>query len=134
MDPVDRFHFPDLKPFAVPADFSEYIARLKEWFPHEAAAMDSYFAELRLACLYGLLYYFKRVPNEYAARLEHCTMAEKLDEHFRDPKLKALLLADTPHWDLCRTAPRISLTRCFGSRIFLEITILRAARRNSLTI
>src|SRR5215467_8778534 len=98
MDPVDQFHFPDSKPFAVPADFSAYITRLKEWFPHEAAAVDSYFADLRQAYLSGLLYYFKGIPNEYAARLEHCTMTEKLDQHFRDPKLKAILLADTPHW------------------------------------
>jgi phytoene dehydrogenase-like protein len=98
MDPVDQFHFPDSKPFAVPADFSTYIAKLKDWFPHEAAAVDSYFAELRQAYLYGLLYYFKGVPTDYAKRREHCTMSQKLDEHFRDPKLKAILLADTPHW------------------------------------
>jgi len=98
MDPVDQFHFPDSKPFAVPADFSAYIARLKEWFPREAAAVDSYFAELRQAYLYGLLYYFKSIPTGYAKRLEHCTMSQKLDEHFGDPKLKAILLADTPHW------------------------------------
>lgn len=98
MDPVDQFHFPDSKPFAVPADFSAYIVRLKEWFPHEAPAVDGYFAELRQAYLYGLLYYFKGVATEHAGRLEHCTMSQKLDEHFRDPKLKAVLMADTPHW------------------------------------
>jgi phytoene dehydrogenase-like protein len=98
MDPVDQFHFPGSKPFAVPANFSDYILRLKEWFPHEAAAVDAYFAELRQAYLYGLLYYFKDVSNDYAARMENCTMAGKLDEYFRDPKLKTVLLADTPHW------------------------------------
>ena len=98
MDPVDQFHFPGWPPFAVPADFNEYIARLKNWFPHEAGAIDAYFAELRQAYLYGLLYYFKGISNDYALRLERYTMAEKLDEHFRDPQLKAILLADTPHW------------------------------------
>jgi phytoene dehydrogenase-like protein len=98
MDPVDQFHLPGSKPFAVPANFSDYILRLKEWFPYEAASVDAYFAELRQAYLYGLLYYFKDVSNDYAARMENCTMAGKLDEYFRDPKLKTILLADTPHW------------------------------------
>jgi phytoene dehydrogenase-like protein len=98
MDPVDQFHFPDSEPFAVPANFSDYLALLKERFPHEAHAVDAYFAELRQAYLYGLLYYFKGVQNDHADRLEGWTMSGKLDEHFRDPKLKALLMADAPHW------------------------------------
>lgn len=98
MDPVDQFHFPESEPFAVPANFAAYIARLKERFPDEAAAIDAYFAELRQAYLYGLLFYFKGVSNEYAERVEHCTMGGKLDACFRNPKLKAILLADTPHW------------------------------------
>src|SRR5215471_14723625 len=47
MDPVDQFHFPDSKPFAVPANLSDYLARLKQWFPRESEAVDSYFTELR---------------------------------------------------------------------------------------
>ena len=98
MDPVDRFHLPNLPAFAVPADFGEYLAKLKDWFPEEAAAIDRYFAELRQAYLYGLLYYFKGVDNEQARKLERYTIAQKLDEHFRDPRLKAVLMADAPHW------------------------------------
>ena len=98
MDPVDQFHFPGLKPFSVPANFADYIAKLKQWFPNEAANVDAYFAELRQAYLYGLLYYFKGVTNDCADRLEQCTMGGKLDQHFRDLKLKAILSADTPHW------------------------------------
>ncbi|HWP86153.1 MAG TPA: NAD(P)/FAD-dependent oxidoreductase [Terriglobia bacterium] len=98
MDPVDRFHLPHLPAFAVPADFGAYLAKLKEWFPAEAAAIDGYFAELRQAYLYGLLYYFKGVDNDQARRLERYTIAQKLDEHFRDPRLKAVLMADAPHW------------------------------------
>lgn len=98
MDPVDQFHFPGSQPFAVPANFADYIERLKQWFPHETPAIESYFAELRQAYLYGLLYYFKGTSNDCTERLEHLTMAAKLDEHFRDPKLKAILMADTPHW------------------------------------
>ena len=48
--------------------------------------------------MYGLLYYFKGVDNERARKFEQYTMTDKLDEHFRDPRLKALLMADTPHW------------------------------------
>jgi phytoene desaturase len=98
MDPVDRFHLPNLPTFEVPAEFADYLEKLKTWFPEEAGAIDRYFAELRQAYLYGLLYYFKGVDNEQARRLERYTISEKLDEHFRDPRLKAVLMADTPHW------------------------------------
>ena len=50
--------------------------------------------------LYGLLYYFKGVANERVERLQHFTVAQKIDEHFRDPRLKALLVADSPHWGI----------------------------------
>ncbi len=98
MDPVDQFHFPGSPPFAVPANFSDYIHLLKRSFPHQTNAIDSYFGELRQAYMYGLLHYFKGVANDYVERLEHCTMTAKLDEHFSDPRLKAVLMGDTPHW------------------------------------
>src|SRR2546423_6060589 len=47
MDPVDQFHLPGMPPFTVPAEFAPYVQRLKEWFPHEAANIDAYFAELK---------------------------------------------------------------------------------------
>ncbi|MGH9718701.1 MAG: phytoene desaturase family protein [Bryobacteraceae bacterium] len=98
MDPVDQFHFPGLPAFAVPADLQQYLDKLKAWFPEEAANVDAYFAELRQAYLYGLLYYFKGVGNERAEHFARFTVTEKLDEHFRDPRIKAILMADTPHW------------------------------------
>jgi prolycopene isomerase len=98
MDPVDQFHFPGMDTFAVPAGLGEFIDKLKAWFPHEAAGVDRYFAELRQSYLYGLLYYFKGVSNDYVDRYERVTMTEKLDEHFRDPRIKAVLMGDTPHW------------------------------------
>jgi phytoene dehydrogenase-like protein len=98
MDPVDQFHFPGMDSFPVPADFSEYVAKLKARFPDQTAALDRYFVDLRQAYLAGLLYYFKGVPNERMERLEHYSMLEKLDEHFQDPRLKALLIADCLHW------------------------------------
>ena len=98
MDPVDRFHLPGMPTFEVPADFGAYLNQLKSWFPAEAAAIDGYFAELRQAYLYGLLYYFKGVDNEQARRLESFTVTDKLNEHFRDERLKGVLMADMPHW------------------------------------
>ena len=98
MDPVDQFHLPDMAPFAVPADLGEFLDKLKKIFPEEATAVDAYFAELRQAYLYGLLYYFRGVDNERARQYEQFSVTDKLDSHFRDPRLKALLMADTPHW------------------------------------
>lgn len=98
MDPVDQFHFPGMDTFAVPAGLTEYMQKLKDWFPSEAAGVDAYFAELRQSYLYGLLYYFKGVSNDYVEKYERVTMTEKLDEHFRDPRIKAIMMADTPHW------------------------------------
>lgn len=98
MDPVDQFHIPSMPTFAVPADFGQFIDKLKALFPMEAQGIDAYFAELRQAYLYGLLYYFRGVDNERAREFERFSVADKLDRHFRDPRLKTLLMADTPHW------------------------------------
>jgi phytoene dehydrogenase-like protein len=98
MDPVDQFHLPGMPPFQVPGELGPYIERLKHWFPEEAASIDNYFLELRQAYMYGLLYYFKGVSNDQAERLEKYSMLDKLNEHFRDERLKIILMADAPHW------------------------------------
>ena len=98
MDPVDQFHLPGLPAFSVPAGFQEYILKLQQWFPEERANLDAYFAELRQAYMYGLLYYFKNIPNPQAQALEKFTMRQKVDQRFTNPSLKALLMADAPHW------------------------------------
>ncbi|MGH9363413.1 MAG: phytoene desaturase family protein, partial [Thermoanaerobaculia bacterium] len=101
MDPVDVFHFPDGSRFAVPADFDVYLARLKQAFPHQAAALDSFFAAAREAYFAGLLHYFRGVPANRVVRLaayRDLTVMEALDRWFDDPKLKLLLTADCPHW------------------------------------
>jgi phytoene dehydrogenase-like protein len=102
MDPVDQFHFPDGSSFEVSADFDTYRAALNVQFPHEAAALDAFFAEVEEAYYLGLLQYFRwrnipRHPSE-ARPYEAQTLREALDRHFRDPKLKLLLAADVPHW------------------------------------
>jgi phytoene desaturase len=98
MDPVDQFHFPGLPSFAVPADLQLYLEQLKQWFPDESAGVDGYFNELRQAYLSGLLYYFRGVDNDKAEAFSRFTVTQKLNHHFRDPRIKAILMADTPHW------------------------------------
>ncbi len=98
MDPVDQFHFPNGDRFLVPAEFSDYLARLKERFPGQAGQIDAFFKEVREAYLYGLLRYFKDVPNDRASSFESFTLEQKLDEHFQDYRLRALLMADASHW------------------------------------
>src|SRR5438105_12578110 len=59
MDPVDHFHFPDGSRFVVSANFDEYLDELKATFPHERDALETFFALVREAYLYGLLYYVR---------------------------------------------------------------------------
>jgi phytoene desaturase len=98
MDPVDQFHLPGMPAFTVPDQFALYVSRLKEWFPAEAANIDAYFAELRQAYMYGLLYYFRGVANDQFAKLENFSMGQRIDMFFQDPRLKIILMGDAPHW------------------------------------
>ena len=98
MDPVDHFHFPDGSSFSVSADFGEYIDALKATFPHEAAALERYFASVREGYLYGLLYYFRGRAHERLERLRSLTLRDVLRRDFRDRKLQLLLAADCAHW------------------------------------
>jgi phytoene dehydrogenase-like protein len=101
MDPVDVFHFPDGSRFAVPADLATYRVRLAAEFPHQAAALDAFFAAVSEAYFAGLLHYFRGMPEERVERLapyRDLTVMDALDRWFSDPKLKLLLTADCPHW------------------------------------
>jgi len=98
MDPVDHFHFPDGSSFLVSADFDEYVDELKATFPHEAEALDRYFAKVREGYLYGLLYYFRGRAHDRLEPLRHLTLLEVLEQEFKDPKLRLLLAADCAHW------------------------------------
>jgi len=98
MDPVDTFHFPDGTRFAVPADFAAYLARLHAEFPHQSAALDAFFAEVREAYLLGLLEHFRGRETARLAPYRDLTVRQALDRRFTDEKLKLLLTADCPHW------------------------------------
>jgi phytoene dehydrogenase-like protein len=98
MDPVDHFHFPDGSRFSVSADFDTHLSKLKTEFPLETGGLDAFFADVRQAYMLGLLYYFR---SRHTAQLEpylKLSAKEVLDRHFKDPKLKLLLMADCPHW------------------------------------
>jgi phytoene dehydrogenase-like protein len=98
MDPVDTFHLPDGSRFEVPADFAAYLAKLHAEFPHESAALDGFFAEVREAYLLGLLEYFRDRETARLAPYRGLTVRQALDRRFTDRKLKLLLTADCPHW------------------------------------
>lgn len=98
MDPVDTFHLPDGTRFEVPVGLEEYLRRVKDAFPHEAAAVDRFFAAVRDEYLLGLLRFFRgREPARPAAERD-LTLRAALDRHFEDPRIKLLLTADCPHW------------------------------------
>ena len=106
MDPVDHFHFPDGSSFSVPADFNDYLGRLKTEFPEEAEALDRFFAVVREVYLLGLLYYFRGRNTDRLDQYRDLTLRDVLDRYFRNEKLKLLLTADCPHWGSppCRTS------------------------------
>jgi phytoene desaturase len=98
MDPVDTFHFPDGSRFEVPADLATYRQRLDEEFPHQRAALDGFFAEVKKAYLRGLMVYFKGRDESLLGELAAVSVTDALKRHIGDPKLRLLLTADCPHW------------------------------------
>jgi phytoene dehydrogenase-like protein len=98
MDPVDTFHFPDGTRFAVPAGFDDYSRRMREEFPAEAEALETFFAEVREAYGLGLLCFFRGRESALLGPYRDLTVRQALDRRFRDRKLKLLLTADCPHW------------------------------------
>jgi phytoene dehydrogenase-like protein len=98
MDPVDHFHLPDGSRFDVPADYASYRERLSAMFPHEAAALEAFFALVRRAYTAGLLYHFRGRRTAGLDGLTDLTVRNVLDQYFADRRLKLLLTADCPHW------------------------------------
>jgi phytoene dehydrogenase-like protein len=98
MDPVDQFHFPDGSSFSVPADFDQYLARVKAEFPQEAHALDEFFGMVRRTYLLGLLCYFRGHDTDRLHAYRDLNVREVLNRYFRDPKLKLLLVGDCGHW------------------------------------
>jgi phytoene dehydrogenase-like protein len=116
MDPVDTFHLPDGSRFAVPADFAAYLAKLHAEFPHESAALDAFFAEVREAYLLGLLEHFRGRETARLAPYGDLTVRQALDRRFADRKLKLLLTADCAHWG----SPPVRTSFVFDSMLRLS--------------
>ena len=98
MDPIDTFHFPDGDRFVVPGDFRDYRAELDRLFPHEKENISEFFATVREVYLLGLLAYFRGRETARLDDFRDWTVQDALNRFFRDPKLKLLLTADSPHW------------------------------------
>ena len=106
IDPIEPVHFPDGSQFSVPHDFDAYLAKMKVEFPQESEMLDRFFAVVRKAHRYGLLYYFRGRDTPQLDPYRDLTVRQMLDRYFQDPKLKLLLTADSPHWGgpPCRTS------------------------------
>ncbi len=98
MDPVDTFHFPDGSRFAVPPELDQYLAAVKARFPHQASALDRFFADVREAYLQGLLGYFRGRETARFRELRDVSLRDALDRTIDDERLRLLLTADCPHW------------------------------------
>jgi all-trans-retinol 13,14-reductase len=100
----DKFVFPDFT-FEAPSDKAEFIAKIKELFPHEKAAIDTYFKDVITADeWYRKNIVYKHLPrglkpimkpSERAKRLATMSTREYLDKTFKDEKIKGML---TSQW------------------------------------
>jgi phytoene dehydrogenase-like protein len=98
MNPVDQFHLPDGSVFSVPADFDEYLAKLKNEFPEEHEAIDKFFALVKEVYYTGLLSFFRWRDTDRLEPYRHWTVREALDRFFKNEKLKLVLTGDCGHW------------------------------------
>ena len=99
--PFEKFVYPDFT-FDVPDDEERYRQALVGRFPHERAAIEKYFRDLHAAAgWFGTRILAEAVPAVVAPLLRAAsrgrralalsTTADYLDEHVRDPQLKAVL-------------------------------------------
>jgi phytoene dehydrogenase-like protein len=101
----EKFIYPDFT-FTVPANEQEYIKKLCEKFPKEALPIKQYFQDLTNASKWiqskmvaelvpAFVGYFVRLWNKRRENLALSTTKSYMDSHFKDEKLKALLVS---HW------------------------------------
>lgn len=97
----ERYVYPDFE-FSVPSNPREYKRRLIERYPLERVAIEQYFVDLRSAASWYSAGYLLdalpaplRLPLRFLirskGRVANATLGSYLDQHFRDPQLKALL-------------------------------------------
>ncbi len=101
----ENFIYPGFK-FTVPSNEAEYIGKLSETFPGESESIKNYFQDMRKAELWaesniasklvpGFIGFFIKLWNKRNEKLALSTTKEYLDSHFKDEKLKAILVS---HW------------------------------------
>ncbi|ROP80831.1 ferredoxin-NADP reductase [Stella humosa] len=124
-DDFDVLHFPGFE-FAVPASEAAFRARLKARFPHEADAVDRFFAAARKAArgLTARNLVSSAAPAIRAAGLPVIellypdtfrTIADVAARHFRDPALRAIVSA---RWGLFGPPPA---TSSFGGHAMIAL-------------
>ena len=102
-EPFERFVYPDFR-FDVYGDEERYRADLVRRFPEEGAALERYFRDLKRAAAWGLRRFTAgllpapigpalRWTGSLSSALPLSTTKDYLDRHFRDPRLKALLVS-----------------------------------------
>ncbi|MEZ4317041.1 MAG: NAD(P)/FAD-dependent oxidoreductase [Myxococcota bacterium] len=90
-DGFDHLQFPDFS-FAVPTGWDAYEARLKDTFPHEAAGIGSFLAELREAMRpYGLYRMEPTLDVEQLMEVESRGLIDAIADHVRDPRVASVL-------------------------------------------
>lgn len=102
-DTYDTFMFPDFT-FSTVTGRNQYIHALIDAFPDEQAAIEQYFADLKAAGNWFNRHMAKKmmpksvswmggVLSKSGSKWASMTTSEYLDEHFKDPRLKAILPA-----------------------------------------
>jgi phytoene desaturase len=99
LDPIKELVFPGFR-FSLPGSYQEYLGRLKEGFPAEAKGIEEVFGTLE-----GIFEELKRMPLRlemdsrkgfgenfpHFTRYRSMTLAELLDRHLQDHRLKAII-------------------------------------------
>jgi phytoene dehydrogenase-like protein len=102
-EPFERFVYPDFS-FDVYGDEARYRADLVRRFPQERASIARYFRDLKRAAAWGLRHFTAgllpapigpalRWMTSFSSALPLSITRDHLDRHFRDPRLKALLVS-----------------------------------------
>jgi len=115
-DPYDVFVYPDFT-FSVGENEKSYIDRLVEMFPHEKKAIIQYFKDVKVSSSWMRHQRFAQIFPKviqwlflsrylFGRNKWFITTEEYLDNNFKDPKLKALLVSQ---WGDYGVAPDQSL-------------------------
>lgn len=104
-DPYDTFWFPDEDPYAFPDHPDAFLDMLKTRFPHEAAGIDAYWADVSETMKAMRGWFASRAASGLVGRLAAPALSRTAEDkirrstmevvasHIRDPKLQTLVTA-----------------------------------------